>query len=490
MAAHRYWRAVAMEAYGAGDLELSCFHLLDTAGVRVDADAALTVSSAPTTGVIANLQDDDLSTAARWPAQSVASLALVWDFGGTPVDVMDIRMAGNSEWRFPLIVKMQWSDDAAAWTNDYTFAGITYPGAWVKTLSSTYTAGWAHDPDFSRVVLLLQDSLIDKSPTPKAVSALGATAVTTVQSKFGGSSFYFDGAAGGITLVASSDFNLGTGDFTIEFQAYPLALVSGAAMFSLRMPSGAGGGIISLQDNGTVGFSDGIVWRSTTSTLTVGLFKHVALARQSGLLRIFINGVMGFSGSVTVDIAGDRPCCLGRYDTSTDGGFFNGYIDEVRVTKGLARYTENFSPPTVPRFTGGVLLNKVEGRALATDLLTIVTGPTIIYGTPKLLEPVSLGVEAGSVKDFTSGVLGKGIGRVSGTVKKKGTPANTPVYCKVRLIREKDGLQMREVWSHPVTGAYSFDYIDELQKFTVLSYDHTGAFRAVVADGQIPEIMS
>lgn len=37
--------------------------------------------------------------------------------------------------------------------------------------------------------------------------------------------------------------------------------------------------------------------------------------------------------------------------------------------------------------------------------------------------------------------------------------------------------------------AYSFDYVDELQTFTALSYDHTGAFRAVVADGQIPEMI-
>ena len=62
MAAHRYWRAVALEAYAGGDLELSCFHLLDAAGVSLDALATLTASSEPSAGAVGNLQDDDLMT--------------------------------------------------------------------------------------------------------------------------------------------------------------------------------------------------------------------------------------------------------------------------------------------------------------------------------------------------------------------------------------------------------------------------------------------
>ena len=89
---------------------------------------------------------------------------------------------------------------------------------------------------------------------------------------------------------------------------------------------------------------------------------------------------------------------------------------------------------------------------------------------------------ADGFRNYVMGLLGTARGRVAGTVKEKGTP-NAPVYRKVRLIREKDGLLIRELWSHPVTGAYSFNYIDELQPWTVLSYDHTGAFRAVVASG-------
>ena len=83
-----------------------------------------------------------------------------------------------------------------------------------------------------------------------------------------------------------------------------------------------------------------------------------------------------------------------------------------------------------------------------------------------------------------------GNGRVRGTVAEKGTP-NAPVHRKVRLFHEATGVLVAEVWSDVTTGAYSFDNIDASpQKYTVLSYDYTGAFRAVVADGQIPEVMA
>ena len=112
--------------------------------------------------------------------------------------------------------------------------------------------------------------------------------------------------------------------------------------------------------------------------------------------------------------------------------------------------------------------------------IVIGQGPTITYGVPVLTSTIRLGVETG-LKDFTTGVLGKGIGRVRGTVKEKGTP-DAPVFRKVRLVRERDGLVIREQWSNRVTGAYDFQYVDELQTWTVISYDYLNNFRAVVAD--------
>lgn len=90
--------------------------------------------------------------------------------------------------------------------------------------------------------------------------------------------------------------------------------------------------------------------------------------------------------------------------------------------------------------------------------------------------------------DYKTGLLGKGIGTVYGTTEIKGTP-NVPVRARVRLIRERDGLVYRETWGDPVTGAYRFDNVDELETYTVIAYHPTSDKRAVVADNLVPEVM-
>ncbi len=79
-----------------------------------------------------------------------------------------------------------------------------------------------------------------------------------------------------------------------------------------------------------------------------------------------------------------------------------------------------------------------------------------------------------------------GDGTITGTVKVAGTPNNIPVSRKVRLIRDVDALCIRETWSDPVSGVYTFAEIDRTVSYTVLSYDYTENFRAVVADRVTP----
>ena len=121
-----------------------------------------------------------------------------------------------------------------------------------------------------------------------------------------------------------------------------------------------------------------------------------------------------------------------------------------------------------------------------SDVVVVGTGPAMTYGTPRLDDPVYLSIESGSIKDGITGLLGKGIGRVKEYVKN--TP-NTPVYRKVRLFRQRDGMLIREQWSHPVSGAYDFRYVDELQTYTVIGYDHTGTYNGVIAANITPELM-
>lgn len=120
--------------------------------------------------------------------------------------------------------------------------------------------------------------------------------------------------------------------------------------------------------------------------------------------------------------------------------------------------------------------------------IVIGQGPVMTYGTPAYSQAVRLGPETGAIRDMITGVLGQGIGRVRGTVKRKDQPANVPLKRRVRLVRERDGLVLREAWSDAVTGEYDFQYIDELQTWTVIAYDHEHNFRSVIADNLTPEV--
>lgn len=127
--------------------------------------------------------------------------------------------------------------------------------------------------------------------------------------------------------------------------------------------------------------------------------------------------------------------------------------------------------------------------SVTSQLLKVGASTRITYGVPAVMSSVRLTVETGSIPDFQTGVLGRGRGRVFGTVERKDDPANTLLKRKVRLVRERDGLVVREAWSDAVTGEYDFRYIDELQTWTVIAYDYEQNFRAVIADNLTPEVM-
>jgi len=119
--------------------------------------------------------------------------------------------------------------------------------------------------------------------------------------------------------------------------------------------------------------------------------------------------------------------------------------------------------------------------------LTLLSGPqfvplltTINYGLP---QPLKL-VPPYLVSPLLSYL--RGTGRITGTVKN--TP-NTPVSRRVALLREPSLQMVAETVSDSATGAYVFDRINAAATYTVVSYDHTETFRAVIADRVLPEVI-
>lgn len=81
-----------------------------------------------------------------------------------------------------------------------------------------------------------------------------------------------------------------------------------------------------------------------------------------------------------------------------------------------------------------------------------------------------------------------GAGVISGAVKKDDTPTDVPLRRQVRALREVDSRFVREVWSDAVTGEYLIPDVDPAYKYTLLAFDHTGEFEAVVATGVTPTV--
>jgi hypothetical protein len=107
--------------------------------------------------------------------------------------------------------------------------------------------------------------------------------------------------------------------------------------------------------------------------------------------------------------------------------------------------------------------------------------------------PLSDGEVRSATSDWISGVKDwgdqGGRGLITDTVKTKGVSANIPTHCKVRLLRDVDSKVIRETWTHPVTGVYTFDNFDEHHTYTVLAIHPLGSFRAVIADRLTPGLM-
>jgi hypothetical protein len=177
------------------------------------------------------------------------------------------------------------------------------------------------------------------------LQTVGDAKLSTAVSKFGGSSMSFDGTGDWLLLPASTTLALGSGDFTVEMWMYP-NLTYGSTYAGLldSRTSGDGAGLVYF---GYTGTANQIGWKDNTTnvvtgTVTQSTWNHVAVVRSSGTMKLYINGTSVSTGSNSTNYT----VSFKYVATSFDPFSFNGYIDDLRITRGYARYTSNFTPPT------------------------------------------------------------------------------------------------------------------------------------------------
>src|SRR5271170_7519014 len=235
--------------------------------------------------------------------------------------------------------------------------------------------GIACDPNFSQVSLLLHcdgtngsTSFPDSSSNNLTVTASGTCQVSTAQVEFGTGSAVFANSGGlAAPIVANGPMDLSSGDFTIEFWFNPGTQVSGQGAVLYTSDS-----YFSMYYNKGANKFAGQIFGGTLGQLLmpVGTWVAVALVASGTHLLTYVNGTQLSSTTMTRQTLTAPSLNFGN-DSSQP---FTGNFDEIRVTKGLARYTGASYTPSGPfsNFTCTPVVPNVAGltRAAATAALT------------------------------------------------------------------------------------------------------------------------
>ena len=203
-----------------------------------------------------------------------------------------------------------------------------------------YTA--AFTPSTASLLLHMDASpFVDSSPIGRVITVNGG--VTLGAPKYGAGSCAFDGGSSCLS-VTMDDMDWAI-DWTIEFWMNPTVTDGNATPIAIgSLGPGVGGIHLSLVSN-TFMWSDGLSAFLAGGAVVPGVWTHVAMVRLSGINYFYQDGVLIASGERIFPVV-DLVVTIG---SAPNYGFgFVGTLDEVRIVKGLAVYTGNFSPPAAP----------------------------------------------------------------------------------------------------------------------------------------------
>lgn len=188
------------------------------------------------------------------------------------------------------------------------------------------------------------------------VTENGNAQLDTAQKKFGTASGLFDGTGDYLTVPDSGDWNFGTGDFTLECQVrWTTSVQTDAVFLSQSDNSETNTYMIFFKDSDSLIFNlydiNGtlLINFSNDWTPSVDTWNHISIVRNGSTWMMFIDGVKGATTVTDSTSYTDFPDTFvvgGRFENGSFGLGMDGWIDEIRVSKGIARWTADFTSPT------------------------------------------------------------------------------------------------------------------------------------------------
>ncbi|BFT94552.1 hypothetical protein MNSC_05600 [Minisyncoccus archaeophilus] len=365
--------------------------------------ASLSTEYLSSCGTLSNMATP---TNLSFPTVAYNSIILNWTPGTGSTNTLIVRKQGS--------IPTSRTDGTTIYEdngNAFIDTGLTdnteYCYALYATDGTEYTealTGCQSTSQFTALMMYMEgedNGTVFTDETGKVVEVYGNTKTVTAVKKFGNSSMFLDGTGDYLKLPSSSDFNFGASDFTIDFWFKTRTTYNSTGYYIFNL-----GGQIAMSLNNwyttsaraaTLSSAGGVYnYGGSLGAYTDTNWHHYALTRSSGTCRSFMDGVaVGSSFSCSSDIdASSSNKYIGVWGEANPYiSDFDGYIDNFRITKGIAYWTTNFTPPADSAC--GTASKDYDGAATSFGTDTFCASGTVsgIPSFPEFGETVSWACE-------------------------------------------------------------------------------------------------
>jgi hypothetical protein len=249
-----------------------------------------------------------------------------------------------------------------------TYGAVKGTGTRTDTNSASLVLALSMDGANGGSTFTDESATIRGSGSAKSITVTNTT-TSTAQYKFYGSAALC-GSGKVLTTSSSADFNFGTGDFTIEYWLHRTSLGNNDSAITNYLQVGSGY-LICLHAG--PGFNDATLYLNGSVAVQGGtpqanVWNHYAYVRSGTTCTIYKNGIAIAAGTSSAQAGSTNVMNIGAYSDGSSS--ISGYMQDVRMYKGLAKYTSNFNPPT-----------STANPTIAAGNDSLVDTPTS-YGTP------------------------------------------------------------------------------------------------------------
>jgi hypothetical protein len=200
----------------------------------------------------------------------------------------------------------------------------------------------------TQLLLNMTNGAIFDNAMMNDLETVGNAQISTSVVKYGTGSASFDGSTSYLLHPYTPEINFGSGAFTIECWVYPTANQTDNWVYGVSAGS-TGYYVLRVVTTNKLQF----IWNNfassvtSTGTLSLNTWTHIAVSCTGSTVTLYINGVADGSTSISGITAAPSGTqgCVGNQGTAF-ARYWSGYIDDLRITKGFARYTATFTPPT------------------------------------------------------------------------------------------------------------------------------------------------